>query len=121
MYTSTRETLSQLAFPVGDQGVINIKGFKEVKEFGVKSPTNYTTKCGSIVDVVSLPSRRKNVTYNLKLDKDNYLSLSTGEIKQYEHAENKSDSVQSVYRTLKRLRRIINNNVDDIKKVRWNL
>ena len=45
-----------------------------------------------------------------KLDKNNYVSLSTGEIKEYSHIENRSQSKKSLYRTFKKLRYLINNN-----------
>lgn len=80
---------------------------------------HYTCISGNVVDVVSLPHMRKHVAYNIKLDADNYLQCATGEIRQYNHADNKSESVQSVYRTLKKLRRVINANVTDIKTIRW--
>ena len=57
---------------------------------------HYACISGNVVDVVSLPHRRKHIAYNIKLDADNYLQCATGEIKQYNHADNKSESLQSV-------------------------
>lgn len=45
-----------------------------------------------------------------KLNKDEYLVLETGEIKEFAHIENRSDSYNSLRQTFKKLRYLINNN-----------
>lgn len=45
-----------------------------------------------------------------KLDKHRYMVLETGEIKEYSHIENRSESENSLYQTFKKLRYLINNN-----------
>lgn len=50
-----------------------------------------------------------------KLSKDEYLVLETGEIKEYEHAENRSDSYNSLRQTFKKIRYLINNNFKGTK------
>jgi len=45
-----------------------------------------------------------------KLDKDRYLHLDTGEIKKFDHIENRQQSYNSLTQTFKRLRYLINNN-----------
>lgn len=45
-----------------------------------------------------------------KLDKDSYVDLTTGEIKEFEHSQNRKDSYNSLRQTFKRLRYLINNN-----------
>ena len=55
----------------------------------------------------------------VKIDKDHYVMLDTGEILEYEHSENKSQNLQAVRRTLSNLRGIINANCIDEKKMRW--
>jgi len=45
-----------------------------------------------------------------KLSKDEYLDLDTGEIKEYEHIENREGSYNSLRQTFKKLRYLINNN-----------
>lgn len=54
-----------------------------------------------------------------KLDKDNYVLLSTGEIKQCQHIESRADNKLQVSQSLKRLRDYINTNVVDVKKCKW--
>ena len=55
----------------------------------------------------------------VKIDKDHYALLGTGEIFEYEHSENKSQNLQAVRRTLANLRGLINANCIDEDKMRW--
>ena len=45
-----------------------------------------------------------------KLNKDEYIDLATGEIKEYKHIENRSQSYNSLRQTFKKIRYLINNN-----------
>ena len=45
-----------------------------------------------------------------RLNKDEYIDLSTGEIKEYKHIENRSGSYNSLRQTFKKIRYLINNN-----------
>jgi hypothetical protein len=45
-----------------------------------------------------------------KLDKDRYVDISTGEIKEFEHSETRKDNSNSLKQTFKKLRYLINNN-----------
>ena len=67
------------------------------------------TVMSHIVEVQHL--EKENSQANIKkLDKDHYLELSTGEIKEFIHAENRKQSYNSLRQTFKRLRYLINNN-----------
>ena len=48
-----------------------------------------------------------------KLDKDNYMELKTGKIKQFKHTENRIESKTNLKQTFSRLRDIINTNVTE--------
>lgn len=45
-----------------------------------------------------------------RLNKDEYIDLATGEIKEYKHIENRSQSYNSLRQTFKKIRYLINNN-----------
>lgn len=45
-----------------------------------------------------------------KLNKDEYVILETGEVKEYQHIENRSESYNSLRQTFKKIRYLINNN-----------
>lgn len=63
---------------------------------------------------------KRNTTIPIKLiDKNTYVLLSTGEVKECEHIENRSDNKMQVSQSLKRLRDYINTNVVDVKKCKW--
>ena len=52
-----------------------------------------------------------NTTCNIKkLDKDRFVELSTGEIREFEHSTNRQDNYNSLRQTFKKLRYLINNN-----------
>lgn len=57
----------------------------------------------------------------LKIDKDHYLVLSegTGEVKTCRHSVTRADNLQSVRRSLAKLRDLLNTNVTDPRKARW--
>lgn len=52
----------------------------------------------------------------LKLDKDYFLELTTGEIREFKHADRRTDNLASVAQSLKHLREYINTNVTDPRK-----
>ncbi len=55
----------------------------------------------------------------LRIDKDHYKNLKTGEIKEVKHKESRADSKNTVRNSLKKLREIINTNVVDVHKTLW--
>lgn len=67
------------------------------------------TQTGSIVEVQYMEKMNHAATIR-KLNADEYVELSTGEIKQYQHIENRSQSYKSLRATFKKLRYLINNN-----------
>lgn len=67
------------------------------------------TKMNHIVEVQHMEkvNRQNNIK---KLDKDTYLEISTGEIKEFNHSENRQQNYNSLRQTFKKLRYLINNN-----------
>lgn len=56
----------------------------------------------------------------LKVDKNSYIYLPTGEIKEFKHtAESRADNLHIVAQSLKRLRDLINTNVTEPLNTRW--
>lgn len=75
-------------------------------------PTNdlvTVTKMNHIVEVQHM-EKMNTKCHIKKLDKDRFLELSTGEIKEFSHIENRSESFNSLRQTFKKLRYLINNN-----------
>lgn len=67
------------------------------------------TQTGSIVEVQYMEKMNHTATIR-KINADEYVELSTGEIKEYQHIENRSQSYKSLRATFKKLRYLINNN-----------
>ena len=75
-------------------------------------------KCGNILETVYL-SRRNTKCAIKKLDKETYVKLSTGEIKNFKHNENRKDDLNAVRSSLKRLKDYINTNCTKPQNCRW--
>lgn len=54
-----------------------------------------------------------------KIDKDHYIDTRTGELFEYKHIENRSQSTDSIRRTLSHIRALINTNVVITDNCRW--
>lgn len=66
-------------------------------------------------------SNYNNQARTEKLSDDEYVVLSTGEVKEYgnQKAATKNQTTESVRKTMRRIRLLVQTNVTDIKKVRW--
>lgn len=80
-----------------DKGLINPNAFVKV------------TEMNHIIEVQHMEkmNRKNNIK---KLDKDTYVELTTGEIKEFQHSENRQQNYNSLRQTFKKLRYLINNN-----------
>jgi len=67
------------------------------------------TKMNHLTEIQHMAKMNNSATIK-KIDKDNYIDLSTGEIKQYTHIENRSESYNSLRQTFKKIRYLVNNN-----------
>lgn len=97
--------------------MVSVKQLTELPKMDEYSVSKVTTM-GHIVEVTT---RQKNSsgTPCKKLDKDHYLDTRTGEVLEYNHIENRSESTRSIRNTLSRIRAIVNTNVTEPKNVRW--
>lgn len=86
-----------------------------------KIPNNKTVavkKMNHIFEICYIEKRNHFPTIKL-LDKDNYVLLSTGEVKECQHIESRADNKLQVSQSLKRLRDYINTNVVDVNNCKW--
>ena len=75
---------------------------------------------GSVTEITY--NKNKNLkAQTIKLSKDEYLVTSTGEIKEYEKQikTSRMQSPDSVRRTMRRIKELVQTNVTDVRKVRW--
>lgn len=75
-------------------------------------------KMNHIYELCYVEHRNTSLSIQL-LDKDNYIVLSSGEIKKCNHIENRSENKAQVSQSLKRLRDYINTNVVDVNNCKW--
>lgn len=67
------------------------------------------TDMGHIVEVQHMEKRNTSIHIR-KIDKDHYVHLETGEVFEFQKSDNRSDNVNSLRQTFKKLRYLINNN-----------
>ena len=76
------------------------------------------TEMGNITEIMS-SEHRSFRGYVLKVDKDHFIDLRTGEYREFEHTENRSQSTQTVAKSLKNGRDLLNANITDVSHCRW--
>lgn len=92
---------------------------EKIPDIRPESPeTPVTVKvCGNVIEVRYM--RYTPAVPIRKIDQEHGLDLRTGEVIEYEHKENRAESIASVAQSLKRLRDLINANVTNPKTVLW--
>src|SRR5699024_12462337 len=67
------------------------------------------TQMGNITEIKQMEKMNRQARIK-KLNKKQYLDLETGEIKNFNQSENRSENVNSLRQTMKKMRYLINNN-----------
>lgn len=86
-------------------------------DFDDYSYTRVTTM-GNITEVVTMQKKCFGPPV-VRVDKDNYLDVRTGELFRYKHIDNRAGSKDSIRRTLSHIRALINTNVTEPENCRW--
>ena len=77
------------------------------------------THMGNITEI-SYMTKHNSQPRTIKVSEDEYVVVDTGEVKKYaKKSENRSQSENSIRKTMRRIRELIQTNVTDPKKVRW--
>lgn len=85
--------------------------------FELNTPVKVTTM-GHIIETQMM--QKKNFGSVIQnIDKDHYLDLRTGELKEKQHIEHRGEDAYSMRKTLKRIRELVNTNVTDPSKCLW--
>lgn len=97
--------------------IIDVK-FNE-KLFSKGCPAT-VTETGDIIRVQVLTQKNKKLRIK-RINSDEYMVISTGEIKKYEHQDNRADNTTTLRKTFQHIRDLINTNIssDNIDCVRW--
>lgn len=80
----------------------------DAKEISNSSPV-IVTKMNHLVEIQHM-NKMNRVNHIRKLNSDEYVDLSTGEIRDFERSANRSGNLNSLRQTFKKLRYLINNN-----------
>lgn len=79
----------------------NIRGFENVK----------VKRMNSIIEVMHIKKDTLGGLLNVvKLNKDKYMIVDTGEVREYKKSENRGQNIESLKKTFKKIRDLINNN-----------
>lgn len=65
---------------------------------------------GHIVEVQHMTSNPTGLKSITKINKDQYIDIVTGELKEYKHSQNRAQNVAGLKHTFAKIRRLINNN-----------
>lgn len=83
---------------------------QELRLLGIKPLTTVTvTRMNHLTEIQYMQRQNHKQTIR-KISKDEYVLLETGEVKEFKHIENRSQSPNSMRQTFKKLRYLINNN-----------
>jgi hypothetical protein len=83
---------------------------KQTERINIHSNAVVTvTDMGHIVEVQHM-DKRNSTTHIQKIDKDHYVHLETGELFEFQKSDSRADNVNSLRKTFKKMRYLINNN-----------
>ena len=92
---------------------------EDLSEYKINSEDLVSIKTmGHIYEICYLQKRNNKITTRL-IDKDHYMFLNSGEIKNCKHIDNRAESKFQVGQSLKRLRDYINTNVVEPDNCKW--
>ena len=92
---------------------------EDLSEYEINSEDLVSIKTmGHIYEICYLQKRNNKITTRL-IDKDHYMFLNSGEIKNCKHIDNRAESKFQVGQSLKRLRDYINTNVVEPDNCKW--
>ena len=77
------------------------------------------TEMGNVIEEQYMSNRNRKQTVQMLEGGEQYVILSTGEIKDVEHHETRADNRKSLYKTFRTARALINTNVTDVEHCRW--
>ena len=96
---------------------MEIKKLKDTLPVPLSAEVRYKDM-GNIKEVM-FSARKSEGGFITKLDKERYIDNRTGEIKNFNHIENRSQDISNVRKSLSLGRDVINTNVTDVNFCRW--
>ncbi|MDR0326586.1 MAG: hypothetical protein LBI19_10910 [Oscillospiraceae bacterium] len=92
---------------------------EKIDNIALPAKADVTLKlCGNVAEIKYVQHTNSKPRIE-KIDKDNYVVLGTGEVREFQHTESRKDDLQSVKESLGRLRDYLNTNVVNVKYCRF--
>lgn len=96
---------------------------KKIKDNDLKIKNHHWVKLttmGNISEIMYMKNKNNSCSI-INIDKDHYIKVGdeTGELYECTHIENRSEGIESLYRTFRTLRNIINTNTEKPENCRW--
>lgn len=94
--------------------------YEKIEEISIPSNATVSVKeMGNIIEI-TYNSNYNSKPQTIKLSSKEYLVIRTGEVKEYERkAKNRSQSIESMQKTMNKIKELVQTNITDAKKVRW--
>jgi len=73
---------------------------------------------GNVIEIMYQSNSNSYIKIK-KIDKNHYMDLETGEIKEFKHMENRTDDINNLRVSMSNLRDLINTNVTDPRYCKW--
>lgn len=75
-------------------------------------------RCGNVTEIRYIVGRQPSIPFE-KLSADLYADKQTGEVKEFQHHKNRAEDKASVSQSLRKLRDLINANLEDPEAALW--
>lgn len=96
---------------------MNINRISNVRPESPDTPVQIK-RCGNITEIRYIAGRQPAIPFE-KLNADLYVDKQTGEVKEFQHHNNRADDKASVAQSLRKLRDLINANLEDPETALW--
>lgn len=96
---------------------MNINRISDVRPEYPSTPVT-VKRCGNVTEIRYIAGRQPSIPFE-KLSADLYADKQTGEVKEFQHHKNRAEDKASVAQSLRKLRDLINANLEDPKTALW--
>lgn len=96
---------------------MNINRIPDVRPESPDTPVQ-VKRCGNITEIRYIAGRQPAIPFE-KLSADLYVDKQTGEVKEFQHHNNRAEDKASVAQSLRKLRDLINTNLEDPETALW--
>lgn len=98
------------------KNIKKIKNIENIRPLGLERVKVKET--GNVTEIMYQTNSNTSIKIK-KIDKDHYLDIETGEIKEFKHMENRTDDLNNLRVSMGNLRDLINTNVTNPRYCKW--